>query len=134
MTFSYFRDIHLCDTDAAGVIYFARGLSICHEAYEEWLQSLGLSIRQILQEKEIAIPIVRAEIDFLQPIICGDAIEIKLKLQEVTESKFIVSYDIFKNTYSDKILAKALTIHVCINPQTRKKAALPQAITDYRST
>ncbi|MDJ0549913.1 MAG: 1,4-dihydroxy-2-naphthoyl-CoA hydrolase, partial [Microcystis aeruginosa] len=31
---SYERLIYLADTDAAGVVYFAHLLSICHEAYE----------------------------------------------------------------------------------------------------
>jgi hypothetical protein len=34
MPFSYVRTVRLADTDAAGVVYFARTLSICHEAYE----------------------------------------------------------------------------------------------------
>lgn len=128
MAFSYCRNIYLSDTDAAGVVYFARGLSICHEAYEEWLLTLGLSIQQILKEKQIALPIVHAEIDFFQPIMCGDALEIKLELQEVTESKFAIAYTIIKPTFPDKILAKALTVHVCIDPQTRLRTTLPDTI------
>jgi len=36
MTFAYDRKIHFADTDSAGVVYFARLLSICHEAYEHY--------------------------------------------------------------------------------------------------
>jgi 1,4-dihydroxy-2-naphthoyl-CoA hydrolase len=125
MAFSYCRNIYLSDTDAAGVIYFAQGLSICHEAYEEWLKSLGLSIQQILTEKKIALPIVHGEIDFLQPITCGDALEIKLEIQEVKEKRIAIAYTIFKPASPDEVLAKAITIHVCINPQTRQKTTFP---------
>lgn len=128
MAFSYCRNIYLSDTDAAGVIYFAQGLSICHEAYEEWLKSLGLSIQQMLTEKKIALPIVHGEIDFFQPIIWGDSLKIKLEIQEVKENKLAIAYTIFKSASPDKLLAKASTVHVCIDPQTRQKAILPDRI------
>jgi 1,4-dihydroxy-2-naphthoyl-CoA hydrolase len=128
MTFSYLRKIYLSDTDAAGVLYFARGMSLCHEAYEEWLQEQGLGVQLILQEKKIALPIVRAEIDFWQPIFCGDRVKIELKLLDLQESSFKIAYQIFSESFPDKLLVKALTKHVCINPETRERVPLPKAI------
>lgn len=128
MTFSSFRNIHLSDTDAAGVIYFAKGLTICHEAYEAWLDSLGLSIGQMICDRVIALPIVHAEIDYLAPIQCGDRLEIRLALKEVKPTKFNVAYSIFSCANPDKLIAKAMTIHVCIDPQTRQRADLPNKI------
>ena len=46
MTFTYSRQIYLSDTDAAGVVYFAKGLEICHQAYEESLAEAGISLNQ----------------------------------------------------------------------------------------
>ena len=128
MTFYSFRNIHLCDTDAAGVLYFAKGLTICHEAYEAWLNSLGLSIGQMIRDRNIALPIVHAEIDYFRPIQCSDRLEIKLKLQELKQTKFAIAYSIFSTDQPDKLLAKALTIHVCIDPQTRQRVTLPSKI------
>lgn len=128
MTFSSFRNIHLSDTDAAGVIYFAKGLAICHEAYESWLDSLGLNIGKMIKEGLVALPIVHAEIDYLQPIKCGDRVEVKLELLEVQQTQFKVIYEIFKPIKPNQILAKAQTVHVCINPKTRQRATLPYAI------
>jgi 1,4-dihydroxy-2-naphthoyl-CoA hydrolase len=133
MTFSYLRTIYLSDTDAAGVLYFARGMSICHEAYEEWLQKRGINLQFILQEKKIALPIVRAEIDFWQPIVCSDRIRIELELLELKENSFKIAYQIFSASFPDRLLVKALTKHVCINPQTRERAALPEAIRERES-
>lgn len=42
--FIYSRKIHFADTDSAGVVYFSNLLSICHEAYEEVLLSLGINL------------------------------------------------------------------------------------------
>ena len=46
MPFEYPRTIRFADTDAAGVVYFAQILSICHEAYEASLQASGIELRQ----------------------------------------------------------------------------------------
>ena len=52
MSFAYSRTIHFADTDAAGVVYFARYLSICHEAYEEALAAAGIDMKQA--ERDLA--------------------------------------------------------------------------------
>jgi 1,4-dihydroxy-2-naphthoyl-CoA hydrolase len=128
MAFSYLRKIYLSDTDAAGVLYFARGMSLCHEVYEEWLQEQGLSLQTILQEKKIALPIVHAEIDFWQPIFLGDRLKFELELLGLKESGFKIAYQVFSVSFPDKLLVKALTKHLCINPDTRERVALPRAI------
>ena len=128
MAFQYPRRIYLGDTDAAGVVYFARGMEICHEAYEESLARSGISLNQMLSDREIALPIVRAEIDFLRPLFCGDRLQIDLKSDLVNSSEFIVSYRIFNVEHLDRVLVKAQTRHVCINPQLRTRVDLPLTI------
>lgn len=128
MIFSYCRNIYLSNTDAAGVLYFAEGMSICHEAYEEWLDSKGISLQKVLQEKKIALPIVRGEIDFFKPIVCGDKLEIQLDLLAIKNSSFAIAYKLFNLSSSNKLSAKALTKHVCIDPQTRQRINLPLEI------
>ena len=95
MSFSYHRTIYLSDTDAAGVIYFANALKICHETYEAWLTEIGVSLPQMLAEKTMAIPIVHAEIDFLRPIFCGDQLQIRLEFKLIQDNEFTVNYQIF---------------------------------------
>ena len=128
MSFSYHRTIYLSDTDAAGVIYFANALKICHEAYETWLTEIGISLPKMLEEKTIVIPIVHADIDFLRPIFCGDKLQINLDIKLGQEHEFIVFYKIFQQESLNKPLALAKTKHVCINPQTRNRITLPELI------
>ena len=106
MTFNYLRRVYLADTDAAGVVYFARGLEICHEAYEESLAETGISLKQIIEEN-IALPIVRAEIDFLRPIFCGDRLQISLNVSRVDNSEFAIAYQISPIDNLQRVLAKA---------------------------
>ena len=128
MSFTYYRTIYLSDTDAAGVIYFTNALKICHEAYETWLAEIGVSLARILEQKQIAIPIVQADIDFLRPIFYGDHLQVTLDLKLVQNNEFISNYQIFRRESLHKPLAVARIKHVCINPQTRNRIPLPELI------
>lgn len=75
---TYYRIIHFSDTDAVGVVYFASLLSICHEAYENALETAGIELKTFFTQTTIAIPIVHATIDFYHPLMCRDRLQIDL--------------------------------------------------------
>lgn len=125
---AYSRIIRLSDTDAAGVIYFASLLSICHEAYEDCLAQTGINLKQFFRDSETAIPIVHGEIDFFRPLFCGDRVLVNLSPQLLNKSSFEIAYQITVNEFLDKPVAKGLTRHVCINPSTRQKITIPELI------
>ena len=131
MAFNYSRRVYLGDTDAAGVVYFARGLEICHEAYEESLAVAEISLQQMLREGKIALPIIHAEIDFFRPLFCGDRLQVNLVANQVNASEFAIAYQIYTANNLDQVLVKAQTRHVCINPQDRIRVDLPLAILNW---
>lgn len=131
MTFKYSRRVYLADTDAAGVVYFAKGMEICHEAYEESLATAGIALKQMLAEKTIALPIVRAEIDFFRPLFCGDRLSVCLNCDRLGDNEFAVNYQISTVDSLDKIAIAAQTRHVCIDPQRRIRIDLPSSIIQW---
>lgn len=128
MTFSYLKTVYLADTDAAGVVYFARAMEMCHEAYEEWLVSIGIALKQLLLENKIALPIIHGEINFFRPMFCGDKLKITLQPTQIDDTEFAISYQIFQLSAPKKAIVQATTNHVCINPTTRTRIPLPSAI------
>ncbi|AFZ46981.1 thioesterase superfamily protein [Cyanobacterium stanieri PCC 7202] len=128
MKFIYERKIHFADTDSAGVVYFARLLSICHEAYEHYLESLQVNLHDFFRHPSMAIPIIHGEIDFFRPLFCGDNIQVGLKAIALNPKTFEIEYTIEKK---EQQVATAKTRHVCINPQTRKSQPLPNYIYDH---
>ncbi len=126
--FIYDRTIHFRDTDAAGVVYFANGLSICHEAYEASLAASGIELKSFFRGGAIAVPITHASIDFFKPMFCGDRIAVSLVKTLLSHDSFQIEYQLFFNLESDekKAIARALTKHVCIDSITRKRCNLSQ--------
>jgi 1,4-dihydroxy-2-naphthoyl-CoA hydrolase len=123
---AYHRTVHLGDTDAAGVIYFAKLLSICHEAYEFELQEHGINLRDFLCSSKTAIPIVHAEIDFLKPLFCRDKVEVVALPTLVNQNRFVVDYQVYLFAQRQQLIARSKTIHLCIDIMTREKHPLPE--------
>lgn len=124
----YERLIYLADTDAAGVVYFAHLLSICHEAYEFSLAQFGINVKDFLKDAVVALPISQAEIKFFQPLFCGDRIQIDFTAQSLSENEFELQYKIY---LGEILVGKAKTRHVCINTVHRKRIPLPETLQDW---
>jgi 1,4-dihydroxy-2-naphthoyl-CoA hydrolase len=131
MSFSYLRTIRLADTDAAGVIYFANMMSICHEAYEEALAIAGIDLKMFFNNSLSAIPIIRAQLDFFRPIFCGDKVLIYLIPQQLSKNEFEIYYQIVTASSPEECLAKASTKHVCIDPNKRTRQEMPKEIIEW---
>lgn len=120
--------VHFADTDAAGVVYFANVLKICHQAYENSLIKTGFELKTFFQNTSFAIPIIHAEVDFFAPLFCGDELLINLIPKLLTEKTFQIDYEILKDS---SLCAKAQTKHIAINPTIRKAQSLPSEITSW---
>ena len=130
MSFTYTRTIYFQDTDAAGVVYFANVLAICHEAYEESLAASSINLKLFFSNQDVAIPIVHATIDFIKPLFCGDKILIYLSPKYLTEHSFEIGYNVILDQ-TEKLLATAITKHVCIDKLSRSRKELPGEITQW---
>ncbi|MCY7392835.1 MAG: acyl-CoA thioesterase [Leptolyngbyaceae cyanobacterium CAN_BIN12] len=123
--FIYHRTVRFQDTDAAGVVYFANGLAIAHEAYEASLQAAGVDLKAFFEGTPVAVPIIHASVDFLRPISVGDRLEIHLTPHQNRPTEFEIHYQIYLEVALGKPVIKALTRHVCIDVQTRARQELP---------
>ena len=133
MPFIYHRTVRFADTDAAGVVYFAQALSICHEAYEASLQATEIDLKQFFKNPSVAIPITHAGIDFYRPMFCGDLLIVQLLPQFISQTEFEIHYQIFIQEISKKSAANAITRHVCIDSTQRIRKPLPEEIQNWKS-
>ena len=122
----YQRTVRFSDTDAAGVVYFANVLSICHEAYEASLKASGINIKGFFTNlASVGFPIVHANVDFLRPMYCGDELIVSLFPTRISVDTFEIIYEV---TVVDVLVAKAMTRHVCIDVNSRTRRELTDEI------
>ncbi len=125
--FSCKRVIHLQDTDATGVLYFAQQLRLALEVFEEFLQERGLPLRDLLLKKEYLMPIVHAEADYFSPLFVGDSLIIQLSLQNLGTSSFSLGYRYFDEK-NGKEKGKATIVHVTTSKKTWKSMPIPKEV------
>ncbi|MEG3939213.1 MULTISPECIES: acyl-CoA thioesterase [unclassified Microcoleus] len=124
MPFTYNRTVRFQDTDAAGVVYFANVLAMCHEAYEESLAASGINLKAFFSNREAALPVIHATVDFYRPMFAGDRLIIQLTPKQIAGDEFEIAYQVFSGEVAGKSAAKALTKHVCIDAVTRTRKQL----------
>ena len=125
MPFAYHRTVHFPDTDAAGVVFFARYLSICHEAYEESLAAFGVPLGSFFADNGAVIPVSKSEASYLRPLVCGDFLRIDVTPRALSENSYAIDYVIWKKGAVDKRAAVVRTEHVCISSKNRERLVLP---------
>ena len=131
MSFVHHRTVRLADTDAAGVVFFARTLMLCHEAYEESLAHAGIDLKQFLGVADLIVPISKCEADYLRPLYCGDKVKISVAPTPLTETSFAIAFEITKLGPPDKIVARVRTEHVATSLKKRERERLSPALTAW---
>ena len=125
MPFSYQRTVRFADTDAAGVVFFANYLAICHEAYEESLAAAGIDLAVFFQSTGVVVPIAKSSAEYLRPLRPGEKLRITVAPESISENSFAVSYEIFKLRPVEKLAARIRTEHVATSPAKRERVPLP---------
>ncbi len=129
--FSYERVIRFADTDAAGVVYFPRLLSLCHEAYEASLAAAGIDLAHFFGDGRRVIPITHVDADFRRPLRVGDRPWVELSAVRDSETAFTLHYRI---SLGEGVAATATTHHVCIDPVARIRMPLPVEVLNWLTT
>ena len=123
------RRVRFGDTDAAGVMHFHQLLRWCHEAYEESLEHFGVAAAEVFPTPgcllEVALPIVHCSADYFRPLLCGDAITIRLEPVRLDLGSFEVRYRFERQ---GEEVARGLTRHLAIENPSRRRCGLQTAI------
>ena len=120
--FFYRRRVRLEDTDAVGILYFSNQLKFSAEAYEEFLYSRGLTLTDVIEDRDYLLPVVHAETDFSEPLKVGDALEISLWISHIGTASVHFSSEIMRG---DRVVGRTKIIHVSMSKKTRSSIPLP---------
>ena len=123
MAFKYETTVKLYDTDAAGIVFFGNYIRIAHDAYQSYLEENGFSFAQTLRDRQVLIPIVHTEADYLQPAIVGDRLVIHMTCSKISAHSFVLRYLMKRADGAD--LAAVSTVHVMIELAGNQKIELP---------
>ena len=113
------------DADPVGILFFARAYELAHDAYEDFVRSLGFTYREWFENEAWGVPIRKSECEHLRPIKPGDEVEVKVKVEALGESSITLAYDI---TAAGQPASLVKITHVFMDVKTKKKMAIPSEI------
>lgn len=144
--FSHELRVRFQDVDAAGIVFFARILDYCHDAYVAFLEAAGCPLDASLRESRWMAPLVHAEADFIRPLRFGDRVLVHLVAARVRESSYTVGYRLERASapaggaaapdartpgpLGGEAVAVGQTVHVVVDPRSFARAQLPEAMRD----
>lgn len=126
MLFETTKTITLRDVDGAGVLFFARYLSLAHDVYEELMAARGVSFRRLIEEDAYILPVVHAESDHYQPLWTGDRVVIRIDVVDIGKRTFTLEHTFV--TLRGDVAARCRTKHVAVDKKTGRAAALPEEV------
>ena len=125
--FIYNTIVHLKDTDATGVLYFAQQFSMALKTWESFLAYSGLSLGEILTTTDFLMPIVHAEADYKAPLCVGDRLEIDVAVEKIGTTSFSTRYRLMK----DGALAGTVNlVHVTVSRANKEPIPIPRNLLD----
>ncbi|MFC1766690.1 acyl-CoA thioesterase [Planctomycetota bacterium] len=103
--------VRICQTDAAGVVYFAEYFNLAHHGYEAFLDEIYPVNRGF--DEGILLPIVHAEADYHQPLRVSQKITSELVAKKIKRTSFTLGHTI--KTQAGEVAARVTTIHAAID-------------------
>ena len=76
------RRIEFAETDMAGIIHFSNYFRYMEQAEHEFFRSLGLSIVERREDRQLTWPRVSASCDFLAPVHFEDVLDVQLRVDK----------------------------------------------------
>ena len=118
--------VRLHDADAAGVLFFANYFKFAHDAYEQFMESIGFNFRDMINHSSYLLLIVNAESNYHKPMYAGDIIKVAVKTKKIGHTSYVLNYEISNG--DGEITATCNTTHVAVDKKSNKPIALPEKL------
>ncbi len=120
--------VRLHDADAAGVLFFANYFKFAHDAYEQFMESIGFNFRDMIEKSSYVVLIVNAKSDFHKSMYAGDIIKVSIKTKKIGHTSYVLSYEL-TNGNGEKT-ATVTTTHVAVDKKSKKPTTLPEKLVE----
>jgi 4-hydroxybenzoyl-CoA thioesterase len=118
------RPVRFEDVDAAGIVFFPRYLSYCHDAMERLFDAVPGGYVALITRRRIGFPAVHVESDFAAPLRYGDAARIEASVTALGTTSCKLRYAMSRA--GDGVhVATVVHVTVSTNLQTMEKLPHP---------
>ena len=125
--FKHHLRVRYQETDQMGVVYHANYLNWFEITRTEWIRELGVAYSRI-EELGILLPVIEAQIKYMQPARYDDLIEVYLRPVDVSTLRVGLEYEV-RRQLDGELLVTGSTRHVWVNRDwkpIRLERAMPE--------
>lgn len=116
--------VYIEDTDAGGIVYYVNYLKFMERARTEWLNNLGFTQRNLLDQK-VQLVVHSVECRYSKPAKLEDLLEVTVSIADLRASSLRFKQSVSCN---DKQLASAEVVVACVDADTFKPIRWPKAV------
>ena len=108
--------VSMAEVDAYGVMYYSRIFELFERGRTELFRALGVEYRQVLQQKQVLMPVVETACRYMAPIVYDDLLTLETAITNIGTRGIRFDYRVLRE---DVVLAVGFTQHIFIDPQGR---------------
>ncbi|MBI2313809.1 MAG: acyl-CoA thioesterase [Betaproteobacteria bacterium] len=83
------RLIRFADCDPAGIVYYPNYFNMFQSLVEDWFnQALGIDYADYIGRRQLGLPSVKVECEFLRPCRFGDTLALALQIDRIGRTSF----------------------------------------------
>ena len=124
--FSRYRRIRFSETDYAGIMFYPRYIEALNDAIEDWFRDVAeRSFDSLMDNYNLATPLISIQTDFLKPNRLGEEIEIAVRVEHIGKSsiRFLV-----EAVCDDEVRARSTLTHVCVKRDISESSPWPDDV------
>jgi len=98
MSFSLPVRVYWEDTDAGGIVFYANYLKFMERARTEWLRSLGIAQRQLLEETGGLFVVSETQLKYHRPARLDDELLVTAEVRQIGSASLIIAQRVLMKT------------------------------------
>lgn len=115
------------DTDKMGVVYHANYIVFYEAARNEMFRAIGLPYT-LLEQMNIAMPIVEVESKYKSPAYYDDLLTVRATVKELPEVRAVVEYEVFNE--AGTVINTGKTVLGYVNMERKRPCRAPKEFID----
>jgi 4-hydroxybenzoyl-CoA thioesterase len=123
MTFTTQVQVRFAHVDAAAIVFYPRYFEMLNGAVEDWFAALGCPFDVMHLQRQMGVPTVKLECEFLAPSVLGELLTISIVPTRVGHGSCTVACAICAKG-AERVRASAVL--VCMNTATKKSMPWPE--------
>jgi 4-hydroxybenzoyl-CoA thioesterase len=125
--FQYVHCVRFEEIDAAGIVYFARFFTWCHDAMAAMLDPLDGGYAGLVRTRKLGLPAVHVEADYVAPVRFGDEVRIAVHVERMGRSSAAMRFELTRGDDGSRV-ATVRHVMALTDLNVFRSTALPEDV------